>query len=193
MINNAGYGVFGPFEATDFQAWETQVQSMLITTMRISHAAVCGMRRVNRGCLVNVSSLAVDFPLPFMSGYNVAKAGLSALNESLVIETRGTGISVIDFRPGDFRTGFNQIMQPAHLSTATADTVLTRAWQSLEKNLQAAPPPAVAAAGLRRALLRGRSGTVRVGSFFQACVAPVGTSLMPAALKRWMTARYFGL
>lgn len=194
VINNAGYGVFGAFDGTEFPVWETQLQSMLVATMRLSHAALRGMRKRNRGCMVNVSSLAVDFPLPYMSGYNVAKAGLSAFTESLVVETRNSGITVIDFRPGDFRTGFNQTMQPAQPTGATAgSSAMSRAWMALEKNLAAAPPPAVAAGHLRRALLRGRSGTVRAGSVFQSRIAPFFTPLMPQSLARWATARYFGL
>lgn len=194
VINNAGYGVFGAFDATDFRAWEAQLQSMLIATLRLSHAALRRMRERNRGCLVNVSSLAVDFPLPYMSGYNVAKAGLSAFSESLVVETRGSGITVIDFRPGDFRTSFNQTMQPAQLTGDTAGSrTMARAWQALERNLQAAPPPAAAAAQLRRALWCGRSGTVRTGSVFQSRVAPFFTRLMPQGLARRVTTRYFGL
>lgn len=193
VINNAGYGIFGPFDSTDFAAWEAQLQRMLLTTLRLTHVALRAMRLRNRGCLVNVSSLAVDFPLPFMSGYNVAKAGLSALSESLIVETRGSRITVIDFRPGDFRTDFNQAMQSGSASVFALDTAPGRAWHALDKNLRAAPPPARAAAGLRRALLRGRSGTVRLGSFFQARVAPSFAGLMPAGWRRALAARYFGL
>ena len=95
---------------------------MLNATMRLSHAALRRMRERQRGCLVNISSLAVEFPLPFMSAYNVAKAGLSALTESLIVETRGTAINVIDFRPGDFRTDFNQAM----LNIVPADSLCQR-------------------------------------------------------------------
>jgi len=107
VINNAGSGVFGTFDGLDGDVWQRQVGGMLGTTMRLTHLALNGMRRRGKGCIVNVSSLAVDFPLPFMSGYNVAKAGLSALTESLIVETRGSDIKVIDFRPGDYRTEFN--------------------------------------------------------------------------------------
>jgi short-subunit dehydrogenase len=142
---------------------------------------------------VNISSLAAEFPLPFMSGYNVAKAGLSALTESLIVETRGTAINVIDFRPGDFRTDFNQAMltsssaRPAPLGDQAA------AWRVLEALREAAPAPSRAAADLRRALLRGRSGTVRSGTLFQAGIAPCFARVIPASLRRSIAARYFGL
>lgn len=193
VINNAGYGVFGAFETTEFAVWEAQVQQLLVSTLRLAHAALRGMRRQNRGCLVNVSSLAVEFPLPCMSGYNIAKAGLSAFSESLIVETRGSGITVIDLRPGDFRTDFNHAMQSASASAFAPDALPSRAWQAIDANLNAAPRPALAADGLRRALLRRRSGTVRLGSFFQARVAPCFASILPASLLRRLAGRYFGL
>jgi short-subunit dehydrogenase len=187
MINNAGYGLFGPFDATDAGEWEAQVRSMLVVTLRLAHRAYAAMRKRDRGCLVNVSSLAVLFPLPFMSGYNVCKAGLSALSESLIAESRGSGVTVIDFRPGDYRTAFNERMRPRFTAAQTE-----RAWRTLDANLRSAPPPARAAADLRRALLRGRSGVVRSGGFFQARLAPLLARLAPPALVRAGVALYFG-
>ncbi|HSY53233.1 MAG TPA: SDR family NAD(P)-dependent oxidoreductase [Opitutaceae bacterium] len=190
VINNAGYGVFGPFAGTDFAVWQAQLDAMLPATFRLAHAALRPMLERRRGCLVNVSSLAAEFPLPFMSGYNAAKAGLSAFSESLAFETRGTGVSVIDFRPGDYRTSFNQAMHrpPAELSEVEA-----RAWRCLDANLLAAPLPARAAADLRRALLRGCRGTVRSGSFFQARLAPLLARAAPLALRHAALRIYYGI
>ena len=191
VINNAGFGLFGPFASVDFTVWQKQLDALLGTTARISHAALGYMATRNLGCLVNVSSLAAEFPLPFMSGYNMAKAGLSALSESLIFETRGTGVTVIDFRPGDYRTAFNQAMQPTAHAT-TADRRLAPVWRELESHLQTSPLPVAAARDLRRALLRGRSGVVRSGSFFQAQLAPFLSRLVPAGLRRAIIARYQG-
>ena len=110
VINNAGYGLFGPFAERDFADWRKQCEAMLTQALQLSHLALRGMQTRHCGALVNVSSLAVEFPLPFMSGYNTVKAGLSAFSESLMVEVAGTGVIVIDFRPGDYRTGFNQVM-----------------------------------------------------------------------------------
>jgi len=191
VVNNAGYGVFAPFTGVDFPIWQKQLDAMIGATARLSHAALRGMLAKKRGCLVNVSSLATDFPLPFMSGYNVAKAGLSALSETLIFETRGTDVVVIDFRPGDFRTGFNNTMQAQAVSSCD-DARLASAWRGLEKNLNEAPPPKYIAAGLRKALVRQRSGTVRCGSFFQAHLAPFLIRFAPSGLRRAIIARYFG-
>jgi short-subunit dehydrogenase len=192
VINNAGYGVFGEFADLPAAVWDGQIAAALGGTVRLAHAAYRAMRGRDRGCLVNVSSLAAEFPLPFMSGYNVVKSGLSALSESLIFESRGTGVAVIDLRPGDFRTAFNRAMLRPDVSGPRPDPRLAAAWRKLERHLQSSPAPAAAAADLRRALLRGRRGVVRTGSFFQARLAPLLARLAPASWVRGVTAAYFG-
>lgn len=192
VINNAGYGAFGPFEITDYETWQAQIDVLLSATMRLSHAAVRHFHGCP-ACLVNVSSLAAEFPLPFMCGYNAAKAGLSAFTESLVIETAKTPLTVIDFRPGDYRTAFNQAMHTDSVSPRPAADGLFRVWERLEANLRAAPTPDRAAADLKRAVLRRRSGTVRSGDFFQAQVAPFIARFSSSGVRRAALRRYFGL
>lgn len=194
VINNAGYGVFVGFADAPFETWERQVAAMLVQPMRIAHLAMRGFLARGSGTLVNVASLAVEFPLPYMSGYNVVKSGLAALSESLLVETAGTGVSVIDFRPGDYRTGFNQSM--SQLSTAAASSAgapPARVWQILEANIASAPHVTRAATDLKSALRRGVRGTVRSGSFFQAALAPTCAGWLPESLRRAARWRYFGL
>lgn len=193
VINNAGYGVFGAFAATSFDVWRQQINAAITGSALIAHLAVRSFMARNRGTLVNVSSVAVEYPLPFMAGYNIAKAGLSALSESLIFETRGTGVTVIDFRPGDYRTDFNKSMHSLSVAAEPKnDPRQERAWRTLENNLAAAPTPERAAADLRRALWRGKSGTVYSGQFFQVKLAPLFSRLAPAGLRRAIAARYFG-
>ena len=198
VINNAGFGAFGSFAHTDFSVWEEQLQIMLINTARLSYLALREFTARRRGALVNISSIAGEFALPYQSAYNMAKSGLSALNESLMYEMRGTGVIVIDFRPGDYRTDFeSSVRRPAPTGAAPADPVATarqaRAWAAFEKMMSDGPAPEHAAQTLRGALLRGRSGTVRSGRFFQAVVAPFLARFGSLALKRRIQEIYFGL
>lgn len=193
VINNAAYGVFGAFAVTPFSGWRAQIEAGLIGTAHLAHLALRSMAVQNRGCLVNVSSVAVEYPLPFMAGYNMVKAGLSALSESLIFEVRGSDVRVIDFRPGDYRTAFNTSMQVTSAALEpTSDPRLARAWQTLEANIAAAPLPTKAASDLRRALGRNKSGTVYSGGFFQVVMAPLFSRLVPSRVRRAVAARYFG-
>lgn len=193
VVNNAGFGVFGPFSEEPFSTWQNQLLATVINTTHIAYLGFSEMRKKNSGCLVNISSVAVEFPLPFMAGYNVAKAGLSALSESLIFEARGSGVCVVDFRPGDYRTHFNSSMLPSPTAVASnADPRIGRAWKKLESNLAKSPHPTKAAADLLSALRRGESGTVYSGSFFQTQLAPLFSRLAPSHLRRAITARFFG-
>src|SRR5258708_661998 len=190
VINNAGFGAFGAFASTDFAVWEEQFRVMLINTARLSQVALSGMLARKRGTLVNISSLAAEFPLPYQAAYNVVKSGLSALNESLMLETEGTGVIVIDFRPGDYRTDFEgSVRRPAQIT----DPRQQRVWAAFGRLMAPGPPPTHAAESLRRALLRGRSGTVRTGRFFQAVLGPFLARLGSLSLRRKILAKYFGL
>jgi short-subunit dehydrogenase len=190
VINNAGYGVFGEFAATDFSRWREQLEVMLVNTAELAHAALPGMLRRNHGALVNISSLAAEFPLPFQSAYNMAKAGLTALNESLMMETSGTGVVIIDVRPGDYRTDFESSVLR---SPGPPPPHVARAWAAFAAMMRSGPPPAHAAAALRRTLLRHRSGTLRTGRFFQAVVGPFLARFGSLRTRRRFQARYFDL
>jgi len=190
LVHNAGYGVFGGLLDQPLAVWRAQLDEMLGSSLALDRTVFAAMASRRRGCIVNVTSMAVEFPIPLLTGYNIAKAGLAALTESLMSEARAAGIAVIDFRPGDYRTGFNQTMfaAPQGSQSAAARRVAAR----LDATLAAAPLPARAAQDLRCALGRGRSGVVRSGSFFQTVLAPHGARLAPLALRRAAMARYFG-
>jgi short-subunit dehydrogenase len=195
VINNAGYGVFGAFAYTPFEVWDRQFQVMLVNTARLAHVALGSLLARKRGALVNISSIAGEFSMPFQSVYNSVKAGLSALNESLMYEVKGTGVIVIDFRPGDYRTDFEGSVQrpdQTGLDAPGADR-MARVWATFASMMRSGPPPAHAAETLRCVLIRGRSGTVRTGRFFQAVLAPFLARFGSLPVKRKVQESYFGL
>ncbi len=191
VINNAGYGIFADALESSADVWHGQIEDMLQTPLRIGRLALRGMAMRGRGCLVNVSSLAVEFPIPYMSGYNVAKAGLSAWSESMAYELAGTDVAVIDLRPGDFRTDFNRAAERAERGVNRSR--MQAVWLRLEATLDASPLPERAAADLRRALLRRHRGVLRTGSFFQARLAPLLVRFAPGSWRFASQRKYFGL
>lgn len=198
VVNNAGFGAFGSFAHTDFSVWEEQLRVMLVNTARLSHVALRGMQARRRGALVNISSIAGEFGMPYQAVYNTTKAGLSALSESLMYELHGSGIIVIDFRPGDYRTDFEDSVRrppqdPALATGGITTARMARTWSSFVAMMHSGPQPGHAAESLRRALLRGRSTTVRTGRFFQAVLGPFLARFGSLALRRRVQEKYFGL
>lgn len=190
VINNAGSGAFGRFQELDFEVWEEQVAILLLGAMKLSRLALPGLS-ARKGCLVNVSSLAAEFPIPFMSAYNAAKAGLSAFSESLVIEAAGSGLKVVDFQLGDFKTAFNDsILKKVSKNEigVCSDTV----WKRIEERVSKSPHPDMAADQLLRCIQTDKIGIIRAGTLFQTILAPLFSRLASRRLLRTINISYYG-
>ncbi len=180
LVNNCGSSLYGDVTRWDPEAIEGSLRLLLEAPVLLTRVALEGMRSRGRGAIVNVSSLAGEFPLPYMSVYSGAKAGLSAFTQSLMLTEKRAEIQLIDFQPGDYRTAFNERMgQPEAL-----DEQERRTWQILERNCDRGPEAERAAADIIRAIEGGRSEVVRSGTLFQRAVAPFGKRLTSAGLRR---------
>lgn len=174
LINNAGCGIFGNLEQQSPQDIRTQLDLMLCAPATLCSAALEDMKAQRHGCIVNVSSLATLFPLPGMALYNSAKAGLSALSNTLMEEVRREGIVILDFQPGDFRSGFFA----ATRRTGGSE----RAWKAAEAHLVHAPDANAIARKLLKGIRKGRSGTIRAGLPLQTTAGPIAKRLLPDSL-----------
>ena len=195
LINNAGAGVFGPLEGFSDQEFNAQLEALLWGPLQLIRLALPGMRVRGAGLVVNVSSLAADFPLPFMTPYSLCKAALSAMSEGLILELTHTGIRVVDVRPGDFATRFHASTRRigGDLAQAYAPN-LERAWAAIERNMNRAPDPKQVADTLVK-IIEGdiRRPVVAVGGMFQARIAPLLTRLVPRAWVQRGLLAYYGL
>ncbi|MBG31014.1 MAG: short-chain dehydrogenase [Opitutae bacterium] len=190
LINNAGYGAFFDWDRFPEEEIDGQLDVMLKAPVILSGIFAPIMAEKGAGGIVNVSSLAVQFPLPLLPLYNAAKAGLSAFSSSLIMEFDGRAPFVVDFRPGDFCTPFNDV---AHIEEDLASVRAARVWRGMKKRLVCAPSPAKAVLKLRSTLLRGTSGVVYAGGFFQASILPLLYRILPARYLLRSVSCYHGL
>ncbi len=189
LINNSGSSYFGKASEIPDEILICQKHLLLESPIAITERVLPAMNKREKGVIVNVSSLAALFTLPYMEDYSSAKAALSAFTQKVITENPDSGIVIIDFQPGDYRTNFNQNIK----SYGERDDSQNRVWDQLEKNLNNAPPPEKAAGDILGAISRGKSGTVRSGSFFQSKVAPIGHKILPRALLNWAIRKYYRL
>jgi short-subunit dehydrogenase len=82
-INNAGTGVFGPFQEADIGLHRRTIEVNLLGTMHGAFAALPIFLRQKRGILINTISLGGWAPTPFAAAYTASKFGLRGFTASL--------------------------------------------------------------------------------------------------------------
>jgi short-subunit dehydrogenase len=110
LINNAGFGTFGPFVDEDRERLEAELALDVMAPVRLTSAFLPDLLAAERGLLINVASMAAYTPTPRMAVYGAAKAFVLSFTESLWAELRGTGVTVFALSPGATSTEFNTVV-----------------------------------------------------------------------------------
>jgi short-subunit dehydrogenase len=106
LINNAGFGLRGRYDQTDWDAERRLLQVNIIALTQLTKLFVKDMIQRGSGRILNVGSTAAFVPGPLMAMYYASKAFVVSFSHALASEFEGTGISVTVLCPGPTRTGF---------------------------------------------------------------------------------------
>ncbi len=129
LVNNAGFGVQGPFLDADVGAAEGMVGLNVAALTGLTRRLMPGMIDRRRGGVLNVASIAAFTPAPSFAVYAATKAYVVSFSEALHQETRGTGVRVTCLCPGPVRTEFGDRagMADAFFSGAASSEEVARA------------------------------------------------------------------
>ncbi len=105
IINNAGVAVGGAVDEVTMEDWKWVMDINLWGVIHGVHAFVPAMKRRGSGAVINIASLAGLVHAPALGPYNVTKAGVVALSETLYAEVKESGVRVTVVCPTFFRTG----------------------------------------------------------------------------------------
>lgn len=103
IVNNAGVASGGFFADLSLEDWDWQIAINLMGVVKGCKAFLPLLEK-SKGKIVNIASMAALMQGPGMSNYNVAKAGVVALSESLLIELRQQEVGVHVVCPSFFQT-----------------------------------------------------------------------------------------
>jgi NAD(P)-dependent dehydrogenase (short-subunit alcohol dehydrogenase family) len=138
LVNNAGVGGGGLIGELSLADWRWTIEVDLFGVIHGCHVFVPLLRKQGFGRVLNVASAAGLLCAPRMAAYNVAKAGVIALSETLRAELVGTDIGVTVLCPTFFRTN---IVSSGHYTDAEtramADHMMKRA-RPVDEVVQAA-------------------------------------------------------
>lgn len=108
LINNAGFAIYGPIDEVGDEEIERIYWVNSISPTILIREASRYMKKAGGGCIVNIVTLAIYTPMPWLSLYNATKAALKALTDTLRIELSPYGVRVIGVYPGYVDTDFHR-------------------------------------------------------------------------------------
>jgi NAD(P)-dependent dehydrogenase (short-subunit alcohol dehydrogenase family) len=106
LVNNAGYGAFGPLEATPMENARRQFDTNVIGLLEVTKAVLPHFRAQGDGVIVNISSMGGKMTFPLGSLYHGTKYAVEGISEALHFEMEPIGTKVKIVEPGMIATDF---------------------------------------------------------------------------------------
>ena len=106
LLNNAGYGAYGPLEAFPMDKIRRQFDTNVIGLLEVTKAVLPHMRGNTSGTIVNVSSIGGQMTFPLGALYHGTKFAVEGISEALHFELAAAGIKVKIVEPGMIATDF---------------------------------------------------------------------------------------
>jgi uncharacterized protein len=135
LVNNAGFGVDGPFVDGELDDQIKMVDVHVLAPVQLTRAALPAMLACHTGAVINVSSISAFVPGPTSVTYSSTKAYLNNFTSALFMEYRGSGVKFQALCPGftvtefhDKLEGFPRSRLPSFMWMSAVDVVR----QSLE-------------------------------------------------------------
>ena len=131
LVNNAGFGVLGPFFHSPVEAQDQMHRLHVLATLRLTHAALRGMVARNKGAVINVSSVAGFGQTPGSVSYCATKTWMNSFTEGLEMDLKsaGSAVKVQALCPGFTLSEFHEVagidrkLIPARLWMKAEDVV----------------------------------------------------------------------
>lgn len=147
LINNAGVASGGPFDWLSEADWDYVMNVNFRGVLRGCQAFVPAFKKQGHGHIVNIASMAGLLNPPGMSNYNVSKAAVVSLSETLVVELSPYAIGVTCVCPSFFQTNLAESMRTPDLATeaslgklmttssdVTAESIAEQIFLAVQKN-----------------------------------------------------------
>jgi len=106
VVNNAGYGAVGVFEASTAEQIKRQFDTNVFGLMNVTSTILPHFRTNKKGIIINVSSIGGRLTFPLYSLYHSTKWAVEGFSESLHYELKPLGIQVKLIEPGAIKTDF---------------------------------------------------------------------------------------
>lgn len=116
LVNNAGFGAYGTFDATDEAKERAMLALDIDALVHLTRALSLRMRERGRGFILETASIAAFQPCPLFATYAAAKAFVLSYGVAARTELAGSGVGVTVLCPGVTETAFFDVADQQKLS-----------------------------------------------------------------------------
>lgn len=109
LINNAGYGEFGPIEEISLENARLQFETNFFGAVELTQLMLPIMREQKAGRIVNISSIGGDLYMPLGAYYHATKSALQQWSDVLDLEVSQFGIRSVIVQPGGTQSSWGDI------------------------------------------------------------------------------------
>ena len=141
VVNCAGFGISGAIEFTPAEDAKRQMDVNFFGMVNVNKPALTIMRKQGAGRIVNTSSMAAVFAIPFQAYYSASKAAINSYTCALLNEVKQYGISVCAVQPGDIKTGFTAARKKIEAGDEEYGGRISRSVAKMEKDEQSGLDP----------------------------------------------------
>jgi uncharacterized protein len=106
LVNNAGFGFYGPFAESDLAKQTSMMQVNMTALVELTYLFLKPMLARSSGRILNVASTAAFQPGPWINVYYASKAFVHNFSYALADEIEGSGVTVTTLCPGTTHTDF---------------------------------------------------------------------------------------
>lgn len=106
LLNNAGYGAYGPLESFPMEKIRRQFDTNVIGLLATTKAVLPHFRANKSGTIINISSIGGKMTFPLGTLYHGTKFAVEGLSEALSFEMAAIGVKVKIVEPGLIKTDF---------------------------------------------------------------------------------------
>jgi len=107
LVNNAGINLKKHFTDVTDEEFQQVIQTNLNSVFAISREAAKVMIANGEGCIINISSMAAQYGIPYVIAYTAAKTGIEGITKAMAVELSPKGIRVNCVAPGFIKTNMS--------------------------------------------------------------------------------------
>lgn len=195
LVNNAGYGQYGPLEEISLDALRRQFETNVFGGLRLAQLVLPAMRREGHGRIVNVSSVAGRVSSLGGGAYHATKFAIEALTDALRPEVEPFGIDVVNVLPGPIATRFEATLLKTIPDTGAQSPYAyfkQRLAERMHNFLDPQKLGVMSAETVARTVFKAATVTrprTRYSVGFIAHLGPIGRAMTPDRVVDFMTRR----